>query len=130
LLVAFREQEGHDSSVARSLVEQSLDQLLSMASAAGCLLPENRADSAHAHRPLIEDRRKVVLCGAGEHVAAIDQRESSPMTTSPDGSLLGSVKRAIRVPAQAAIRERMRCVQDALENDTFGWDDRRHTTDY
>jgi hypothetical protein len=34
------------------------------------------------------------------------------------------------VPAQAAVRERVRCVQDALENDTFGRDDRRHTMDY
>jgi hypothetical protein len=27
-------------------------------------------------------------------------------------------------------RERVRCVQDALKNDTFGWDDRRDTMDY
>jgi hypothetical protein len=96
-----------------------------MASAAGCLLTENRADSAHAHPPLIEDRRKVVLCSAGEHVAAIHQRESSPMTTSPDGSRLGSVKSAVGVPAQAAVRRRVRRVQDALENGTFSWNDRR-----
>jgi hypothetical protein len=67
-------------------------------------LTENRADSADAHRSLIEDRCKVVLYGAGEHVAAIHQRESSPTTTSPDGSHLGSVKCAVRVPAQAAVR--------------------------
>src|SRR5581483_3223427 len=101
-----------------------------MASAAGCLLTENRADSAYAYRLLIEDRRKVVLCGAGEHVAPIHQRESSPMITPPDGSRQRSVKSAVGVPAQAAVRERVRRVQDALEDGTFSWNDRRHTTDY
>jgi hypothetical protein len=56
---------------------------------------------------------------------AIHQRKSSPMTTSPDGSRLGSVKPAVGVPAQAAVRERVRRVQDALENGTFSWNDRR-----
>ena len=32
----------------------------------------------------------------GEYVAAIHRRESSPTTTSPDGSHLGSVKCAVR----------------------------------
>ena len=96
-----------------------------MASAAGCAVTKNRADSAHAHRPLIENRRKVVLCGAGEHVAAIHQRESSPTITSPDGSRLSSVKSAVGVPAQAAVRERVRRVQDALEDGTFSLNDCR-----
>jgi hypothetical protein len=43
---------------------------------------------------------------------------------------LGTVKCAARVPAQAAVREQVRRVQDALENDTFSWNDRRRTTDY
>jgi len=94
-----------------------------------CAEPRTRSqcceDSSFGDQKLIEDRRKVVLCRAGEHVAAIDQRESSPMITSPDGSLLGSVKCPVRVPAQAAVRERVRCVEDALENGTVSWNDRR-----
>jgi hypothetical protein len=41
------------------------------------------ADSANAHRPLIEDRRKVVLRGAGKHVGT----PSASATVAGDGSV-------------------------------------------
>ena len=93
-------------------------------------LGEHLSDSAHAHRPLIEDRRKVALRGARKHVATIHQRKSSPVKATPRGLLLGSVKFGVRLPAQAFGRDRLCRVKNALENDSFGWNDSRHLTDY
>ena len=64
-------------------------------------LADDGANAAHAHRPLVEDRRKVVLRGAGKHVATLNQRKSSLVTTSPRGLRLGSVERRLGVAAQA-----------------------------
>jgi two-component system sensor histidine kinase/response regulator len=46
-------------------------------------LGQHRADSAHAHRPFIEDRCKVVPRGASKHVGAIHQRKASLMMPTP-----------------------------------------------
>ena len=77
-----------------------------MATAAVRRPAEDRADSTNAHRPLIEDCRKVVLRGAREHVSAIHQRESSSMAMAPGGLHLGSVKCAVRLTTQAAVPDR------------------------
>src|SRR5687768_8639647 len=101
-----------------------------MATAVVRRLAEDRADSAHPHRPSIEDRRKIVLRGAGKHVGAIHQRKSSLMMAAPGGLHLGSVEFAVRFAIQSVVPDPVCRVQDALENDAFGWNDRRHLTDY
>ena len=64
-------------------------------------LAEDRADSADAHRPLIEHRRKIVLCGAGEDIAALDERKSSLVTPPPYGLHLGGAKLGVCRAAEA-----------------------------
>jgi len=96
--------------------------------AAGRRLTENRAESAHAHRLLIEDRREIVLCAlastCGHPPARIVADDHVPRRFS------SGQRQVCRTPARAVVRERVRRVQDALENATFSWNDRRHTTDY
>jgi hypothetical protein len=81
----------------------------------GCLLSENRAHSAHAHRPLIEGRRKV------RTVRPCRARRRHPPARIVAGDHVprrfSSGQRQVRlgVPAQAAVRERVRRVQGALE---------------
>ena len=91
-----------------------------MATAAVRRSAEDPADSAHAQRLLIEDRRKVVLRGAGKHVGTIDQRKSPLMMAPPGGLHQGSVKFAVPFAIQSVVPDRVCRVQDALENDTFG----------
>jgi hypothetical protein len=79
---------------------------------------------------LIEDRRKVVLRGAGKHVGSIHQRKSPLVTAAPRSLHLRSIKSGVGLAAQAFGRNQVRRVQDALENDAVGWNDRHHLTDY
>ena len=104
----------------------------SIANAAGAVRGrrENRADSAHAHRRLLENRRKVVLRGARKHVGAIHQRKSWSVMATPRSLGLGSVKFYVRLVAQAFGRDVGRRLKNALENDSLGWNDSRHSTNY
>jgi hypothetical protein len=68
---AVRKEERHRGSVARGLVEYPLDERLCMLTVAVRRLAEDGTDSANAHWLLIEHRRKVVLHGAGKHVATL-----------------------------------------------------------
>ena len=56
-----------------------------------------------------------VPLGAGEHVVALHQRESAPMTERPRGLPLSRVVLCERVATQAAIRGQRRCSGHALE---------------
>jgi hypothetical protein len=89
-------------------------------------LADDGADSTDAHRPLIKDRRKVVLRGAGKDIGTVHQRKSSLMPAPPRGLHLGGVKLGIRLAAEAVARNRMCGLKNALENSPFGWDDSRH----
>src|SRR5688572_11373047 len=88
------------------------------------------ANSARAHRPLVDDHRQVVLRGAGKHVAVIDQGESSSVRTTPRRLHLGSVKLSVRLAAQAFGRGSGRRLKNAPEDHSFSWYDGRHSTDY
>ena len=88
------------------------------------------ANSAYAHRPSVDDRRKVVLRGARKHVGAIDQCKSSSVIAAPRRLHLSSVKLSGRLAAQAFERNSGHRVENALENDSFSWYDNRHSTNY
>jgi hypothetical protein len=90
-------------------------------------LAEDGADSANAHRPLIEDRR-VVLRGAGKHVGTLHQRNPSLVMAPPRGLHLRSAKFAVCLEAEAFRRDRVRRLKNGLENDSLGWNDSRHLT--
>jgi hypothetical protein len=75
---------------------------------------------------LIKDRRKVAPGGARKHVATIHQREAPQVMATPRGLLLGRVKFCVRFAAQVPRPGRVCRVKHALENDSFGWNDRRH----
>ena len=105
---------------ARRFIEQPFQELHRMAAGAVCGRRENRADSERAHRPLLENRRKVVLRGARKHVVTVHQRKSSLMMATPRGLHLGSVKFCVRLAAQAsecdsgdASRTRLRMIPSA-----------------
>jgi hypothetical protein len=75
-------------------------------------------------------RRKVVLRGARKHVGTIHQRKSSAVMATPRSLGLGSVTFYVRLVAQAFGRDVGRRLENALENDSLGWNDSRHSTNY
>src|SRR5687768_13124317 len=97
-----------------------------MASIAVRGFADDRADSTDAHRPLIQDRRKVVLRGAGKDVSTVHQCKSSLMSAPPRGLHLGGVKLGVGLAAQPFGREGMPDLKNALENSPHGWDYKRH----
>lgn len=62
---------------------------------------EDRADSADTHRPLIEHRRKIVLCGAGKDIVTLHERKSSLVTAPPRGLHLRGAKLGVCGAAEA-----------------------------
>jgi hypothetical protein len=58
------------------------------------------------------------------------QRKSPPVMATARGLHQGSAKFCVRLAAQAFGRDRVRRLENALENDSFGWNDSRHLTNY
>ena len=89
-------------------------------------LADERANCAHAQPPLIDDCCKIVLRGAGQHIATLHQRKPSLVTPPPRSLPLGGVPLRECVAAQPFGRDGMCPVKNALENVPLGLDDDRH----
>jgi hypothetical protein len=122
----FRKAERHFRSVARCLLEQPLHQLVCPTAAAVRGFGEDRTDTAKAYGPLIQNSCEVVLNGAGEHLATVHQGNSSLMVAPPDSLHLGGVKSAECLPTQAFVPGAVGRLENAVENDPFGGNNRRH----
>jgi hypothetical protein len=110
-----REQERHLGAVTRRSLEEAVDEQTCVAGAMVRRFNEHRADAADAHRVAVEDSRQVVLLGAGEELAAVDQGKRPLAPAAPGRLHRGRVKAAVRVACQCEVRGPAPGVEDAIE---------------
>ena len=111
------EEERKVRAIARGVFQELLYERVSVIAAVVIRSAvEHGSDPADAHGLPIQLPRQVVPLGAGEHVVALHQRESAPMTERPRGLPLSRVVLCERVATQAAIRGQRRCSGHALED--------------